>query len=481
MSSSAEGTIFRYSIKQIENHPRARRSVRIFAFPRDTISPHERLRFRLNSRFGHPRLHSRSPALCRRSRHSLDHHPCFLALLVTGVEILISHPRFYWGETGNALTPPLFKLPIPASRAPCPPATATCFPTRTAGAAISTSNPPGCWYSPAYSIYVSAWLQAISGGTLLPARAESVERFESPTSAPARPSAAEDASSYNVVQRLTYLVVIFVLFPLVIWTGLAMSPAVASAIPAAVTILGGQQSARTLHFFVSVFLVLFLVVHVAMVALAGFRNRMRRDDHRRAAQARGAPMSKVSRRKLITTGLPLTAGASGLAVAAQPCAALWTHPARHRRHLRSRRDPDLCGAALADSPLFAREFAPSQISKAPFANEVAPLDEAFKRLQAGGFADWRLAVDGMVARPASFSLAELKAFPLRSQITHLACEEGWSYIAEWIGVPLSHVLERRRESFPRLATSSTSRSSPTGGKASTWPMPCTRRLSSPTV
>lgn len=60
-----------------------------------------------------------------------------------------------------------------------------------------------------------------------------------------------------------------------IWTGLAMSPAFVSAVPAAVTLLGGRQSARTLHFFVSGFLVLFLVVHVGMVVLAGFRNRMR--------------------------------------------------------------------------------------------------------------------------------------------------------------------------------------------------------------
>jgi len=89
----------------------------------------------------------------------------------------------------------------------------------------------------------------------------------------------------------------------------------------------------------------------------------------------------------------------------------------------------------------AREFTPSQISKPPFANEVAPLGEAFKHLQEAAFVDWRLAVDGMVARPASFSLAELRSFPRRSQITHLACEEGWSYIAEWIGVPLSHVLD----------------------------------------
>jgi thiosulfate reductase cytochrome b subunit len=61
----------------------------------------------------------------------------------------------------------------------------------------------------------------------------------------------------------------------VIWTGLAMSPAIASAFPPVVTLLGGQQSARTLHFFVSVFLVLFVLAHVFMISVAGFRNRMR--------------------------------------------------------------------------------------------------------------------------------------------------------------------------------------------------------------
>jgi cytochrome b subunit of formate dehydrogenase len=130
-----------------------------------------------------------------------------------------------------------------------------------------------------------------------------------------RPSEAE-AWSYNVLQRLTYLFVIFVLFPLVIWTGLAMSPAVASAFPAAVTVLGGQQSARTIHFFVSVFLFLFLLVHIVMICLAGFRNRMRAMITGRAGIAHGARMSNLSRRKLITAGLAATAGASGLAVAA---------------------------------------------------------------------------------------------------------------------------------------------------------------------
>jgi len=71
-----------------------------------------------------------------------------------------------------------------------------------------------------------------------------------------RPRPAE-AWSYNSLQRLTYLLVVFMLFPLVIWTGLAMSPAFVSAVPSSVTLLGGQQSARTIHFFASIALVLF--------------------------------------------------------------------------------------------------------------------------------------------------------------------------------------------------------------------------------
>ena len=88
----------------------------------------------------------------------------------------------------------------------------------------------------------------------------------------------------------------------------------------------------------------------------------------------------------------------------------------------------------------AREFPRSQISKSPVVNGRPPQSLTFTLLEAGKFADWQLEVDGMVANPGSFSLDDLRGFPARSQITHLACEEGWSFIAEWIGVPLSHVL-----------------------------------------
>ena len=89
-----------------------------------------------------------------------------------------------------------------------------------------------------------------------------------------RPS-EEEALTYNVVQRLTYFAVVFVLFPLIILSGLAMSPAIASVVPALRSGFGGQQSARTIHFFVSVALVLFVCLHIAMVCLAGFTSRVR--------------------------------------------------------------------------------------------------------------------------------------------------------------------------------------------------------------
>jgi thiosulfate reductase cytochrome b subunit len=82
------------------------------------------------------------------------------------------------------------------------------------------------------------------------------------------------APCYNTLQRFAYLGVVFVLFPAMIWTGLAMSPAVTSAIPLIVTVLGGHQSARTIHFFVSLALVVFVVAHIGMILLAGFRRRM---------------------------------------------------------------------------------------------------------------------------------------------------------------------------------------------------------------
>jgi thiosulfate reductase cytochrome b subunit len=203
---------------------------------------------------------------------------CFFALLVSGIEIVISHPRFYWGETGNVLTPSLFELPIPASRSSVPTGYGFVLPDQNG------------WSR--YLHFQAAWVAVLTGfvyvvfglftrhfrKNLFPAGADLSPRALSTEIASHlrfRPPSKAEAWSYNTLQRLTYLFVILVLFPFVIWTGLAMSPAIVSAFPAVVTVFGGQQSARTIHFFVSVFLFLFLLVHIVMVCLAGFRSRMR--------------------------------------------------------------------------------------------------------------------------------------------------------------------------------------------------------------
>src|SRR4051794_3899071 len=143
---------------------------------------------------------------------------------------------------------------------------------------------------------------------------------------------------------------------------------------------------------------------------------------------------------LISTGLAVTAGASGLAVAHSLSKRFGLTPPDHGGIYGWGETLTYASQRLLTRHSLAREFPRSQISKAPFANGEPPKDEAFRRLQEGAFAAWRLTVDGMVARPASFTIPELKSYPSRSQITHLACEEGWSFIAEWIGVPLSHLL-----------------------------------------
>jgi len=207
------------------------------------------------------------------SRHSvivrLTHWTVVLSvigLLVTGIGILISHPRLYWGETGSVGTESLVDLPIPF----------------TIG--------PSVWNRPFHFLF--AWLLVLTGvvyvagafvtqhlrDDLLPAkadlRADHVMRVIS-EHVRWKQRGATVAASYNVVQRLTYLAVVFVLFPAIIWTGLAMSFGVTSVFPILATALGGHQSARTLHFVCVVLLLLFAMVHLVMLVREGFWTNVR--------------------------------------------------------------------------------------------------------------------------------------------------------------------------------------------------------------
>ncbi len=191
----------------------------------------------------------------------------FLVLVLSGIPILLAHPRLYWGETGAVGTPSLVDLPLPF---------VLDVPIRGPGR---------------YLHFLSAWVSVLTGlvyvsrglaarhfaRNLLPARGEltfCAMRGVIGNHLRFKRSSEEELATYNVLQRLSYTSVVFVLFPLMIWTGLAMSPAVTSVFPFMVTAFGGQQTARTVHFFVACSLVLFLLVHVATVLQTGFKSRM---------------------------------------------------------------------------------------------------------------------------------------------------------------------------------------------------------------
>jgi len=190
----------------------------------------------------------------------------FFGLVISGVAILLAHPRLYWGETGGVGSPSILDLPLPF-----------------------LLNGQSGWGRSLH--FLSAWVCVLNGllyfshgmvtghfrVNLVPSRSDlnwtSIRSvFRSHLSLQHR---TPESPAYNVLQRLAYLTVVFILFPLMIWTGFAMSPAITSVFPAIVTTLGGQQSARTLHFVAANLLLLFLAVHIAMVCLSGFATQMR--------------------------------------------------------------------------------------------------------------------------------------------------------------------------------------------------------------
>jgi thiosulfate reductase cytochrome b subunit len=189
----------------------------------------------------------------------------FVGLIVSGSAILIAHPRFYWGETGTYATPAWLDLRL----------------------------------DPVYGHtgwgrslhFLSAWVFASNGflyiaaglvsrhfrSNLLPSKTElSLSAVTSVLQLRfLRRSEAAASWRYNVVQKVSYLIVVFALCPAMVWTGLAMSPAMSAQYPFLAAAFGGHQSARTLHFMVANLLVLFVVVHVTMLVLVGFGTHVR--------------------------------------------------------------------------------------------------------------------------------------------------------------------------------------------------------------
>jgi DMSO/TMAO reductase YedYZ molybdopterin-dependent catalytic subunit len=154
-------------------------------------------------------------------------------------------------------------------------------------------------------------------------------------------------------------------------------------------------------------------------------------------------MSKfLARRRFITAGLATAAGASAVGAAVYLAERYGLIPPDHAGIIGVGETLTYATQRLMTARhSLAREFKRSDISKVAPVNGPHPMDEKYLAFLADGFKDWRLSVEGLVSRPVSFSLEELKRLPAESHITLHACEEGWSYIAEWTGVRLATVLD----------------------------------------
>ena len=216
----------------------------------------------------------------------------FLVLTVSGCVILMCHPRLYWGEVGNDLTPAFLEIPIgpnqhnewvnnePVAKDGAAPVSAT------RKNVIFNQN---SWARSLH--FLAAWFLVVPGvvyllagiftghfrrhlwpgGELTPHQLwrDLVDHLR------LRIKPAPGSARYGLIQKCTYCGIVFVALPLVVLTGLAMSPAITAGYPILGSMFGGFQSARTIHFFTTVVLVLFLVVHVAMVVQSGFLRQMR--------------------------------------------------------------------------------------------------------------------------------------------------------------------------------------------------------------
>ncbi len=230
---------------------------------------------------------------------------------------------------------------------------------------------------------------------------------------------------YNPLQQLTYAAVVFVLAPMLLATGAAMSPAVAARFPWYLRVFGGRQAARSLHFLSLLAISLFTVGHVALVVIVDFPGNMAFIVHGGKAE----------------TNLSIGIGLAGLLVVVG--LHVWatrfsrSHPETIQRVLGSVTQPvqrRLLHHLTSRQKLTERDVGFFRVNGYP------PEGAEYRKLAAAAFQGWHLDVGGLTRRGLRLSLADLRAMPSRVQITEHHCIQGWSGIASWTGVRLADVL-----------------------------------------
>jgi DMSO/TMAO reductase YedYZ molybdopterin-dependent catalytic subunit/thiosulfate reductase cytochrome b subunit len=232
-------------------------------------------------------------------------------------------------------------------------------------------------------------------------------------------------TNYNSLQQLAYFLTVFVAAPLAVATGLMQGPAIANRLGWFARLLN-RQAARTIHFGVLWWFLLFIFIHGTLVLITGARANL---NYMWAGVNNGS-----------WDGAMIFGAALIVAIIAWCIASPFT--IRHAR-LVQRIGQAMVGPLMAvgerGSP--KTQYTQQDISPHFWLNGTLPNSDEFNALLKGGFADFRLRVSGLVEHPQDFSYARLKAMPKHGQITEHFCIQGWSGVAEWAGVRMRDILE----------------------------------------
>lgn len=241
------------------------------------------------------------------------------------------------------------------------------------------------------------------------------------------PPEANGFFAYNALQQLAYFAVVFVLGPLAILTGIAMSPAVVNHFPRYARLFGGRQSARSIHFLTMVGFAAFIVVHVALVAMTGF--------------ARNMNHIVLGTDELHSRGMVL--GLAAIAFVALSWMAAhylsWRRPRALQHALKMIAYP--MQLLTLNRLVPEHHYTAEDISPFFWPNGKVPTSDQWRQLAADGFRDYRLRIDGLVENPVELSLADIARLNHSEQTTMHHCIQGWSGIAHWGGLPMARVLE----------------------------------------
>lgn len=234
---------------------------------------------------------------------------------------------------------------------------------------------------------------------------------------------------YNALQQLTYSGVVFILSPVMILSGLAMSPALIGRFPRYLWLFGNRrQAARSIHFIGMVAFSLFALVHVTIAMVFHFSSSVAR-------------ITLGNQTDNLALGITILFSALILLVAFNVWITFFTLADQHRI------SRILSGFYLpVDRFLFGwmkshQYYKKDQISPFFRVNGYPPKTSEYEDLKANNFKDWKLRVHGLVESPHELSLHDLKELPKHEQITKHNCIQGWSAVAQWGGVQMSEILK----------------------------------------